>query len=1039
MIRVRLTALIAGSARDVVVVADPASSVAELCRALNLDASVALPGVDPARPFLDAGVVPGIVVGPPDGVFDDELTPLGVAEDLRKRWQLLGNGLPSSSYEITSLVSRSPRAPTGDQSRSAMRRPHEQPRADSGPLPARLDIVSGMFAGTSLELPHGFALTIGRDSSCEIPIPDPTLELRHVTITRCREELTIRPLSDAEFWVDGETTSQFTTVPTGTLFVIGGTVFRFGRDETPTLSLMLEPGRGVVVSPSTWPQPTVMTPTVVLPPLEPARVTTSPSSWLSAFVPAVLAVVLAAVTSNPLALLATAFAPLTVAAHHMLLGGGRKARAEHQRTQRLIARAREQVARARAAQQEALWSRYRDPAAAGRGASRCDAGVWCKRSHESDSRTIRVGVHEVNVALHIEGKIPKPAHGTRAHSLGTMLTPTLIDAAAGGIGVTGDGMIHDGVLRWVVAQLAIANSPAEMNIVVVSGDDPTSEQRWSWTRWLPHIFPEQPGVGGIGNTPRSRSQRAEHLVSLINQRRAVRNVNPSAQLGANVLVVVDDVRFLYETPSLNYVLREGPAVGVVVVVAAADREQLPTECVWVLDLGTAGSAGRPGDFVADRAVLTGPAVVIDRIQLESVSVQWSERVARSLAPLHDDEAHRESTLPSGARRIGGIAGLLGGGAAGGEVESPANRTLPVKVVPYAWGNIATDPESWAAKAEKLARPDLQPQLEAQSERNHGAYSDQARREKPPRPTTLTIRSALAEGRQRGVIAPPTAGSRAFEVGGVEFGLNYVLIGLALGDSPTACTPVLWEVGSASHILIRGDTAVRCAVLQSLIAGVVAGYRADDVHIHALDDARGSIACAASAPHVGEVVVAGDGQAAAATVEWLIREITRREGMLAALGLQTIADQRVAAERVADRLPYIVMVIADEERWRRTGGCEAIIATLGAYASRGLVVGIRCVIADVALEATNPLVEACTVAEPLCVTVRGDRVEIGAGRVSASAVEAASNDTVGLSEVRFAHIAGDKLSSNQSEALRAVAAAAATWGSSGHVRPFKLSG
>ena len=82
--------------------------------------------------------------------------------------------------------------------------------------------------------------------------------------------------------------------------------------------------------------------------------------------------------------------------------------------------------------------------------------------------------------------------GGRTDSAGLLsAVPVTLDLADGPVGLVGPRDTIRAIARWLVAQLAVFASPAELRIELHTDE----EAAWSWLRWLPHLH-LTPGSAG---------------------------------------------------------------------------------------------------------------------------------------------------------------------------------------------------------------------------------------------------------------------------------------------------------------------------------------------------------------------------------------------------------------------------------------------------------------------------------------------------------------------------------------------------------------
>ncbi len=209
------------------------------------------------------------------------------------------------------------------------------------------------------------------------------------------------------------------------------------------------------------------------------------------------------------------------------------------------------------------------------------AGLW-DRTGEPTLR-VRVGVGTVPAEHPVRGRTD---HVTLPAS------PVVIELDAA-TGIVGPREPAVRLARWIVGQLALRYSPAELAISLAGSAGPDSdgdsdiEQEWGWVRLLPH---------GCDND------------------------DASAGSAHRTVVIVDG------TLSSSACDLPRPQEGVHVLALAGTATTLPSACTQIIDLTPAGP----------RLTGTGPAVA-DLVP-DGVPGAWTTLVATRLAPLRDAAA-----------------------------------------------------------------------------------------------------------------------------------------------------------------------------------------------------------------------------------------------------------------------------------------------------------------------------------------------------------------------------------------------------------------
>ncbi|WP_344659365.1 FHA domain-containing protein [Catenulispora subtropica] len=276
-----------------------------------------------------------------------------------------------------------------------------------------------------------------------------------------------------------------------------------------------------------------------------------------------------------------------------------------------------------------------DPATLLVSAVRPDARLWERRPGEPDFLRLRLGTAALpsNVTV-VGGKAVQPRVPT---------VPVTVDlASCGVVGLVGPRPELARLARFAVAQVAGAHSPKYVEIVLLapevvadaSAAPHAGEEHWRWTRWLPHLMPEdgQDCTRLLGLGQDQALARLAELVTRIRTRRGqapppVRGVTPPPDSGRAVVVVVDPIGPLAGSPELAEVLADGPAAGVFTLCLADRASELPTETRAMVTLG--------GEVNSRLRVDTPHEAPIEGAVADMVSIAWADRFARALAPLRD--------------------------------------------------------------------------------------------------------------------------------------------------------------------------------------------------------------------------------------------------------------------------------------------------------------------------------------------------------------------------------------------------------------------
>lgn len=526
-------------------------------------------------------------------------------------------------------------------------------RDHDGPEPGtlRLEVVGGPFAGETIPLSFGVAVTIGSAPSAHLAISDPSLAPQHATLTLDAPEpveggrpaplsATLVPaVAGAPIWVNGDAVDDAVTLVPADLFQLGNSMFRLGMAPGSDADLTRDAlGARGFNRPSRI-QPSKAQPVVMLPGDKPEDPDQSPMPWLSAIIPVVLGVTMAIVFARPIMLLMAAASPIMVVGS--FIANRKMAKKKGVKTEKQwiadVKVAERRIRDLAKAQRLDGWYRMPDPVVIADIALRPLARLWERRKNDDDALQIRVGVTEVELDVRLEGG---GKDRTTQGSVGVTPQPVAADLRKGVVGIAGPADAVRSLARAMLTSFAALRSPRDAELIVICDADADAE--WGWTQWLPHVQASSSVPAMLGNTDDTRRERLREIaVTLENRMRA------AGQRGAaspsDILVIVDGAREYRMLPGMVPLLEHGAAHGIHVIALDSERARLPEEAASVVVVD-------PSDPALARFE-TGkeyyPTVLLD-----GVSLPLAQRIARSLCSIqHVSGVGDDAMLPTSVRMV----------------------------------------------------------------------------------------------------------------------------------------------------------------------------------------------------------------------------------------------------------------------------------------------------------------------------------------------------------------------------------------------------
>ncbi|MFC7999847.1 FtsK/SpoIIIE domain-containing protein [Streptomyces rochei] len=315
--------------------------------------------------------------------------------------------------------------------------------------------------------------------------------------------------------------------------------------------------------------------------------------------------------------------------------------------------------------------------------------LWERRRTDADHLLLRVGTGRVPSEVVLDD--PEQDDHKRQVTWEIEDSPVALPLKdLGVVGIAGPGDSAQALARWAVAQTAVLHSPMDVQFYVLTENH--AQPRWDWVRWLPHARP----VSGqdvnvlVGTDSETVSARIGELTQLLDARQKALKENNHSGAGPafsdpDIVVVWDGSRRLRSLPGVVRLLREGPAVAMYAICLDEEERFLPGECqAFVVaeplrrddtvaarpsDSGPQAAGGFPSFHAwhqgAQQTQQAAERALELRLRVEQtgarrrsgvrpdlVSPAWCARLSRALSPLRDISGETEdSALPSSSRLL----------------------------------------------------------------------------------------------------------------------------------------------------------------------------------------------------------------------------------------------------------------------------------------------------------------------------------------------------------------------------------------------------
>ncbi len=529
--------------------------------------------------------------------------------------------------------------------------PHGEAVVDTV-APLVLVAVSGPDAGRTHRLRPG-RLVVGRHESCDLVVADPDMSRRQCEVLVSAQGVRVRDLTSTNGTLvtaprDGASgqpvgvwaASSFDQSEAVTMVALGGQL----RMGSTRLEVRLayqheqqaatgERGDGTVVHAPSPRRSLTETPRVFTVPPPPGPSPRRRIPWLSALLPLAIAIPIAVWWGSAVFLLMGLAGPAivigsVVSDRRDSSRTARTALAEHTRA---VAATHDAAARAAADVLAIRHQAHPDAAVVLDCVLSRTPRLWQTRNGDPEAFSVRVGTADLPGPVRVE---TTASRDSGAVSAGETLrgAPLTADVAAGAV-VQGPTRWRAGVTRAMVGRLVTAIGPDDLRVMVVTGSQ-TARDRWSWTRWLPHlvgadpISPDPAIPDPAANRPTTPEPATAWALGLADLLAAVTADTDRTDV---VLVVADDI----PARDLSGLEAVASTPGVMLLVSAELGVAAPRHCRTRLYPAGESTTG---------IVVESPEGAVAGIA-DQVAPWWAARLARGLAPVRPAANAGKSRIP----------------------------------------------------------------------------------------------------------------------------------------------------------------------------------------------------------------------------------------------------------------------------------------------------------------------------------------------------------------------------------------------------------
>jgi S-DNA-T family DNA segregation ATPase FtsK/SpoIIIE len=516
--------------------------------------------------------------------------------------------------------------------------PTAKPRARAPRAAFEVRVVGGPGAGSRRALTQP-KLTVGRSSTCDLPVDDRSISRHHLTLHFSVHGVAVEDAGSSNGTaVEGVALQgrQPRQLAVGEHVALGRTllsVHKIGRTDDRAISK--------VDARLNFNRPPRVRPAPATPRLRLGRAPDEPRPtrvpWVVALAPLVLGVGFAAITGQVAMLAFAALTPVMVLG--TFVSDRRGGRQDHTRAVQQFHAELAGVEQALAnAQLEEIEARRRgapDPATLVARALEHEPELWERRPRDEDFLELRVGAADQPSRTSVEME-PGGNETLRAQAAARVGRYTVVPSVpatvplttAGTLGISGDAKRVQGLARWLVAQAVTLHSPRDL---VVSAAVPRKAAKdWEWLKWLPHLGADSsPLLGAHAAVGSAGTIELLRAIVAVQEARGTQQREGRTAPAPWLLLLLDET-VVSDRALVSRLLAGAPETGVADLWMGSDRRELPGECGVIAHLDAA---------VAWLSLIDARSgQVLDDVSADGVSLDVAVEVARALQPVSDASA-----------------------------------------------------------------------------------------------------------------------------------------------------------------------------------------------------------------------------------------------------------------------------------------------------------------------------------------------------------------------------------------------------------------
>lgn len=189
----------------------------------------------------------------------------------------------------------------------------------------------------------------------------------------------------------------------------------------------------------------------------------------------------------------------------------------------------------------------------------------------------------------------------------------------------------------IVSGIAACNCYTDVKMVFIY-DEKENPKKWDFVKWFPHVWSENRRTRYVASNSNELSDVMYELVNIMRRRdeNAENNSHENIIPKPHYVIFVSDPRILDNQLVAKYILKPSPHYGLTAMIMAERYEELPNECVYILENTDSFKGYYKTTAIAEKT----------EIKFDVVTAKELSTLAKNLSDLQVQEIESDTEIPA---------------------------------------------------------------------------------------------------------------------------------------------------------------------------------------------------------------------------------------------------------------------------------------------------------------------------------------------------------------------------------------------------------